>query len=373
MSKGLFVTPPPERDPRSPAGESPVFVGTSRLSGNGAASSPPFDVDRIIGDSPEAKGLKSLLRLIARSPASTVLLTGESGTGKDLSAKVIHYSSRRAGAPFMHITCSALPETLLETELFGYERGAFTDARQQKRGLLELADGGTVFLDEIGEMVPTLQAKLLRVLEERTFKRLGGNRDIHVDIRTIAATNRDLLTDVRQQRFREDLYYRLSVMPVHIRPLRDHPSDIPLLVQFFIEAASREFHTPLRRVTPEAMAALQASSWPGNIREVRNVVERAVLLAEGDVLELSHFSIGTQSSGADRVSLPPRGVNLEELERDLVVQALERTDGNQTRAATLLGLNRDQMRYRVKKFSLTRVRCDGKVPHAARVPGENCA
>jgi transcriptional regulator with GAF, ATPase, and Fis domain len=296
--------------------------------------------------------LKALLQRVATSPASTVLLTGESGTGKDLAAKVIHFNSDRAPRPFMNITCSALPETLLESELFGHERGAFTDARQQKTGLLESADGGTVFLDEIGEMMPALQAKLLRFLEEKTLKRVGGSADIHVDVRVIAATNRNLEEEVRQGKFREDLYYRLNVLPVTLPPLREHPSDIPLLVKYYVDQFNREFRKQVRGATPEALAALAAYTWPGNIRELRNTVERAMLLSDTDWLGPDHFALGARRPMSQALELPDGGVNIEELERDLVVQALRRTGGNQTKAATLLGLNRDQIRYRIEKFGL---------------------
>src|SRR4029453_17918915 len=198
-----------------------------------ASQAQPFAVDRIVGESPAMGALRDLLRKVAASPASTVLLTGESGTGKDLAAKVLHYNSERANRPFVNITCSAIPETLLESELFGHERGAFTDARQQKRGLFEQADGGTVFLDEIGEMGPSLQAKLLRFLEDKSFKRVGGSEDVRVDVRIIAATNRDLQRMVREGRFREDLYYRLRVVPVELPPLRNRRGDVPLLFNLF--------------------------------------------------------------------------------------------------------------------------------------------
>ncbi len=319
-----------------------------------ASRSEPFAIGRIVGDSTRMMQLKMLLQKIASSPASTVLLTGESGTGKDLAAKVIHYNSDRASRPFMNITCSALPEALLESELFGHERGAFTDARQQKIGLLESADGGTVFLDEIGEMVPALQAKLLRVLEEKTFKRVGGSADIRVDVRVIAATNRDLEQAVKENRFREDLYYRLNVMQITLPALREHPSDIPLLLNYYIDLFNREFRKQVRGLTPEAMELLRGYRWPGNIRELRNAVERAMLLAEGDWLTPDDFPFGSRRavSAATTLELPEGGVNLETLERELVVQALRRTGGNQTRAAALLGRNRDQIRYRVEKFGL---------------------
>jgi len=299
-----------------------------------------------------------LLQRIGTSPASTVLLTGESGTGKDLAAKVIHYSSDRASRPFMNITCSALPETLLESELFGHERGAFTGADRQKRGLLESADGGTVFLDEIGEMNPLLQAKLLRFLEEKSFKRVGGSTDVKVDVRVIAATNRSLQEEVKKEKFREDLFYRLNVMPVVLPPLRERPDDIPLLIDHYIDVFNTEFRKRIRGVTPEAMAALKSYSWPGNVRELRNAVERAMLLTNSIELTLEQFPVtserATTNLSSQQVSLPSGGVNLDELERSLVVQALERSGWNQTRAASLLGLNRDQIRYRIEKFKLER-------------------
>jgi transcriptional regulator with PAS, ATPase and Fis domain len=298
--------------------------------------------------------VKALMRKVASSPASTVLLTGESGTGKDLAAKVVHYNSDRAQKPFMNITCSALPENLLESELFGHERGAFTGADRQKRGLLEMADGGTVFLDEVGEMVPALQAKVLRFLEEKTFKRVGGSVDIRVDVRVVAATNRKLEEEVRAGRFREDLFYRLNVLPILLPPLRDRAEDVPLLVTFYIDTYNTEFKKKFRGVAPEAMKRLQIHGWPGNIRELRNAVERAMLLSDGDVLQSDDFTLGGPGSVrlGDRVELPPNGIDLEQLERSLVVQALERTQWNQTRAAGLLGLNRDQIRYRIEKFHL---------------------
>jgi two-component system, NtrC family, response regulator AtoC len=314
----------------------------------------PYNLDRIVGQSTAIVGMRALLQKIAASPASTVLLTGESGTGKDLAAKVIHYASDRASHPFMNITCSALPETLLESELFGHERGAFTGADRQKRGLLESADGGTVFLDEIGEMVPALQAKLLRFLEEKTFKRVGGSVDLRVDVRVIAATNRTLEDEVRAGRFREDLFYRLNVLPITLPPLRQRAEDIPILAHYYVDTYNQEFRKHIQRVSPDAMARLKSYGWPGNIRELRNAVERAMLLGEGTELTADDFPM-TAAGGArlsERVELPATGIDLEQLERSLVVQALERSGWNQTRAATLLGLNRDQIRYRIDKFKL---------------------
>jgi DNA-binding NtrC family response regulator len=316
----------------------------------------PWSLDRIVGESEAMVHVRALLKKIASGPGSTVLLTGESGTGKDLAAKVIHFNSERASKPFMNITCSALPENLLESELFGHERGAFTGADRQKRGLFETADGGTVFLDEIGEMVPALQAKLLRFLEERTFRRVGGSVDIHVDVRVIAATNRKLEEEVRQRRFREDLYYRLNVVPIALPALRERSRDIPLLLDYYVDAFNTEFKKHVQGIAPDAVSRLQAYGWPGNIRELRNAVERAMLLGEGKVLTSADFPMTAE--GRDRltegVELPPNGIDLDQLERSLVVQALERSGWNQTRAAAMLGLNRDQIRYRIEKFKLER-------------------
>jgi two-component system, NtrC family, response regulator AtoC len=315
----------------------------------------PYTLQSLVGTSPSIAVLRQLVARVATSPASTVLLTGESGTGKDLIAKIIHYTSDRATRPFMNITCSALPEQLLESELFGHERGAFTDARLQKRGLLETADGGTVFLDEIGEMVPALQAKLLRFLEEKAFKRVGGTHDIRVDVRVIAATNRDLEQEVAKGRFRSDLYYRLNVLPIAIPPLRAHAADVPLLVEYFIDGFNTEFRKRVLGASPAAYTLLQQYGWPGNVRELRNVVERAMLLSDSHRLDAQDFSALTQTAAAsaEDFELPAQGVSLEEVERSLVVQALKRAGGNQTKAAALLGLNRDQIRYRIEKFGLT--------------------
>jgi transcriptional regulator with PAS, ATPase and Fis domain len=296
--------------------------------------------------------VKDLLARVAGSPATTVLLTGETGTGKDLAAKAIHHNSDRASRPFVNITCSALPEQLLESELFGHERGAFTDARQQKRGLFETADGGTVFLDEIGEMATGLQAKLLRFLEERTFKRVGGLVDIKVNVRVIAATHRNLEQAVEAGTFREDLFYRLQVMPIVLPALRERGGDIPILAKFFIDRFNREFLKTVRGVTAEASDTLEQYGWPGNVRELRNAIERAMLLVDHEWLDVDDFNTLTRRVTLTRFQLPAEGVDLEQVERDLLVQALDRAGGNQTRAGQLLGINRDQVRYRIDKFDL---------------------
>jgi len=312
-----------------------------------------YGLDAIIGASPVMMTIKSLIARVAKSPASTVLLTGETGTGKDLAAKAIHYNSDRANRAFVNITCSALPEQLLESELFGHERGAFTDARQQKRGLFETADGGTIFLDEIGEMTSGLQSKLLRFLEEKTFKRVGGLADIRVDVRVVAATNRDLEKEVKAGKFREDLFYRLQVMPIVLPPLRERRGDVVLLANYYIDRFNTEFRKKIRGLSPAAVALIEQYQWPGNVRELRNAIERAMLLIDRNVLEPQDFIL-TRTVTPTEFVLPAEGVNLDEVERQLLVQALERSSGNQTHAAQLLGINRDQVRYRIEKFGLSK-------------------
>jgi two-component system response regulator AtoC len=322
-----------------------VHLGRTRRAEQGADSG-------VIGTSTEMVRVKGLIAKYARSPASTVLVTGESGTGKDLAARSLHERSDRAAGPFTTITCSAMPEALLESELFGHEKGAFTGAHQQKKGLLELSDQGTVFLDEIGELSLVLQAKLLRFLESKTFRRVGGSKDLTPDVRVVAATNRDLRQDVAAGRFREDLFYRLSVLRLHLPPLRQRRQDIPALVAHFVARFDREFHKHVQDVTETALAMLVAHDWPGNVRELRNAVERAMLLAEGTRLGERDFEMlldGAVLPATPTFVLPAEGVDLAALERSLVAQALARTGGNRTRAGKLLGLNRDQIRYRLAK------------------------
>jgi DNA-binding NtrC family response regulator len=316
----------------------------------------------LIGKSKAMQEVFALVQKIAASQASTVLLEGESGTGKNVIAKAIHYGSPRADHPFVTITCSALTETLLESELFGHEKGAFTDARTQKKGLLEVSDGGTAFLDEIGEIGAAMQVKLLRFLEEKTFKRVGGTRDIQVDVRVIAATNRVLEEAVRTGRFREDLYYRLKVIPIHLPPLRDHRDDIPILVQHFLDHYNKEFRKNTREIDPAAMERMVHYAWPGNIRELRNVIERIMILENKERIEVpdlpglirdgrtSPHPISDATPALPQV--PVGSITLEEMERQAICQALEKTNQNQVRAAKLLGISRDALRYRMKKFGL---------------------
>jgi two-component system, NtrC family, response regulator AtoC len=316
-----------------------------------------YGLGNLIGASDSIRAVKVLVHRVAEK-ATTVLLAGESGTGKDLVARAIHAESGRAGGPFMNITCSALPESLLENELFGHERGAFTDAQRQKSGLLEQANGGTVFLDEIGDVSLGVQAKLLRFLEEKVFRRLGGVSDVRPDVRVIAATNRDLRQAVREGRFREDLLYRLSVVDIELPPLRDRKGDVEILAKYFVDRFNKEFRTKVTGVTSRALGMLDAHWWPGNVRELRNTMERAMLLHDCEVLDVDHFKIAEPVRAEHRpYDLPVDGIDFRDLERELIKTALERTQGNQSRAAALLHMTRDQIRHRMAKFDLV-VRVD---------------
>ncbi len=314
-----------------------------------------FGFQRLLGASPQMTRLFGTIRDVAASPATTVFLRGESGTGKDVIAKTIHYNSDRANMPFVNITCTAISETLLESELFGHERGAFTDARQQKKGLMEVADGGTVFLDEIGDMPANLQAKLLRFLEERSFRRVGGVKDISVDVRIISATNRDVESQIREGKFREDLFYRLNIIPIYIPPLRERGEDVVILAQHYAATFAREFRRKITDIHPDGLRKLRQYSWPGNVRELRNAVERAVLLSKGPVLEADDFVLGTPGSQPEDqtgIKLPPGGVKLADVEEQLVRDALQQSGNNQTKAAKLLGISRDQLRYRMERYGV---------------------
>ncbi len=316
-----------------------------------------YGFTNIIGKSDEMLKIGELVKKVAKSDATTILLQGESGTGKDLVAKVIHYESGRADRPFMDINCTALPETLIESELFGFEKGAFTDAKQMKKGLFELADGGTVFLDEIADMKLSTQAKLLKIIENKTFKRIGGVKDISVDLRIVAATNKNLAEEVRNDNFREDLYYRLKVIPVVLPALRERRDDILLLAKYFVEEFNREFKKNVKGISKETAKAFVNYHWPGNVRELRNVIERAMILENEDYILPEHLpveilSFDAKYLGAEAapVSIPPGGLDIEEVERELIKQALDLAKWNQTRAARLLNLTRDALRYRMQKF-----------------------
>jgi DNA-binding NtrC family response regulator len=314
-----------------------------------------FSIDDIIGRSRDMKQVLAMVRKIARSEAGTVFIQGESGTGKELVAKAIHCESPRANQPFMAINCAAVPEALLESEIMGHERGAFTDAKVLRKGLFEMADGGSVFLDEIGDMPLAMQAKLLRVLEERSFRRVGGTRDIRVDVRIISATNRDLHKAMEEKTFRNDLYYRIGVIPIVLPPLRERREDIIPLAEHFIAQFNREFGKKVRGISRMAEKILTEYDWPGNIRELKNVIERSVILECEDTLlvenlpaELIDRTIGR--SGPLNFRLPAEGIDIEDVERELIRQALEMADGNQSQAARLLNLGIDALRYRMKKF-----------------------
>jgi two-component system, NtrC family, response regulator AtoC len=318
-----------------------------------------YGFDRIIGRHPRMLKLFELINGVARSNTTTVFLRGETGTGKDLVAGVIHYNSDRAPRPFMNITCTAISETLLESELFGHEKGSFTDARTQKKGLFEVADGGTVFLDEVGDMPPKLQAKLLHFLENRKFRRVGGTREITVDVRVIAATNRNIEKAIGEGAFREDLLYRLNVVPIYLPPLRERGDDVELLAQHFTSQFCREFKKPITGIDEAAYAKLRRYTWPGNVRELRNAIERAVLLSKGETLKPDDLMLGRSDSTAPDAAgdlagldLPPGGIDFHDLENKLLQQALTLSGGNQTKAAKLLNLSRDTFRYRLEKHGL---------------------
>ena len=314
----------------------------------------------VIAESPCMREMMNFVRRVSSSEATTILLEGENGTGKDLIAKTLHYQSVRQAEPFIAINCAAIPETLLESELFGYEKGAFTDARSQKRGIFELADKGTLFLDEIGEIPLMLQAKLLRVLEEQTFRRLGGLKDIHLDLRVIAATNKNLREAVKEGAFRQDLYFRLNVIQILIPPLRERTEDIVPMTKFFIEHYNRKFKRNIEGVTDGAAKLLLAHDWPGNVRELRNAIERAMILEEGPSITAASLPIAiARPDGLGPLvgiplgtEMPTDGLSLEDNERSLLVRALEKTEGNQTQAARLLRITRDTLRYKMKKFNL---------------------
>jgi DNA-binding NtrC family response regulator len=327
-----------------------------------------FSFDQIIGDSPAMRSLLKMARKVAESEASSVVLQGESGTGKDLVAKAIHYGSRRSESPFVAINCAALPANLVESELFGYEKGAFTDAKARKEGLFEQAEGGTLFLDEIGELELGLQAKLLRVLEEGAFRRVGGLKDLPLDVRVIAASNRDLKTESEAGRFRLDLYYRLSVIQIDIPPLRDRSDDVLLLSEHYMAEIGTRLgqRRKIKGLDPDVAEAFRRYSWPGNVRELRNVIERALILEDGESITTEYLPPGIAVPAARstahalsdapaaknwKIELPPGGLLLDEVESSLVQQAIESSGGNQTRAAELLGISRDQLRYRLKKLS----------------------
>jgi DNA-binding NtrC family response regulator len=312
-----------------------------------------YSFDNIIGRSPAMQEIFATIERVAPTRA-TVLIAGESGTGKDLIARAIHYHSPRRDRPFVKINCTAIPENLMESELFGYEKGAFTGAVTSKPGRFELADTGTVFLDEIGDVPPNIQVKLLRVLQEREFERLGSNRTRQIDVRVIAATNADLRAALEHGAFREDLYYRLNVVPINVPPLRERKEDIPALVEHFIRKYAAEFSSPVKGISEEALEVLRRYHWPGNVRELENVIERSLVLCSGEILEAADIKLdiaSRNSRSSDEPLLPP-GMTLEEHERELIRKALEKAKGNKSQAARLLGLSRNALRYRLSQMGL---------------------
>ena len=334
--------------------------------------------DSVVSVSPKMTELMNFVKKVASCEATTILIQGESGTGKDLIAKAIHYESSRHEKPFVAINCSAIPETLMEAELFGHEKGAFTDAKQMKKGLFEAADGGTLYLDEIGELSPVLQAKLLRVLEDQVIRRIGSVRDMQVDVRVIAASNRDLEKAVREGQFRQDLYYRLAIIAIFIPPLRDRKEDILPLVDFFIDRYNRRFRKQIRGITDDTRYLILSHNWPGNVRELKNTIERGMILEEEQFLRPVYlpFSVGDsggrtlfeRTSPADggrtlpngrtlpRLYIPEGGTSLEEVEHSMIELAMSRANHNQTNAAKLLDISRDALRYKLKKFGVAQ--CD---------------
>jgi DNA-binding NtrC family response regulator len=316
-----------------------------------------YEFKNIVARSGKMQEVLATVERVAPSN-STVLLGGESGSGKDLIARAIHQHSRRASGPFIKINCTAIPENLLESELFGYEKGAFTGAVSSKLGKFELADKGTIFLDEIGDVPGTIQVKLLRVLQDRDFEHLGGTKTLKVDVRVVAATNQDLRAALEQGSFREDLYYRLNVVPINIPPLRERKEDIPYLVDHFLERFARESGKPIQGITPAAQKTLMEFHWPGNVRELENIIERAVALSSGDVidvadirLDLSPMKAGA-APAANAAAFPPEGTTLEQFEDEIIKEALHRAGGNKSQAARLLGLSRNALRYRLSKMGV---------------------
>ena len=323
--------------------------------------------EAFIADSPAMQGVLDLIRRMATQSTSTVLLTGESGVGKDLAAKTIHCLSPRAEGPFIEINCPSFPPQLLESEMFGHERGAFTDAKTRKRGLFEIAEGGTIFLNEIGDVDAAIQAKLLQVLEKKTFRRIGATKEIVADVRIVVATNRNLQLATREGRFREDLFYRLNVLPIHIPPLRDRGDDIGQLAIHFVNTLQKEVRTDRNlAISADALRKLEKYNWPGNVRELRNVIERAILLAGGPEIEIEdlppeiahELAVHLQPSAGLLEAQPDAGPGqwgaLDETERGLILDALQQANGNQSMAARLLGISRDTLRYRLKKYAIAK-------------------
>ena len=317
-----------------------------------------YQNSHIYGVSPQIHYVKELIGMISKTHKTSVLIQGESGTGKELAANAIHYNSHRSDKPLMKINCSAIPDSLLESELFGYEKGAFTDAKNTKKGLFELADGGTVFLDEIGDMNPFLQSKILRVLESQTFMRVGGEREIKVEIRIVAATNKDLEAMVKEGFFRKDLYYRLKVMVVEMPPLRDRLEDILLLSNLFIEENNKEYAKNIKGFSEEAKKLMIQYSWPGNVRELRNVIERAMILTDQEVITPKHLPFELKQSEKTvgdtelQISEVTSDMSLESMEKMHLSKVLKRLEWNKSKASKSLGISRATLRAKIRKYNL---------------------
>ncbi len=323
-----------------------------------------YEQDQLVGNCPSMVELFKTINICARNDCKTILVLGESGTGKELVAHAIHNQSARKNAPLVEVNCASIPDNLLENELFGHEKGAYTDAGSREVGVFEQAEGGTVFLDEIGDMPLNMQAKILKVIENRKFRRLGGQNDIETDIRIITATNHDLSTMVEDGTFRGDLFYRLNMMSIILKPLRERKKCIPSMVEYFIDRLNCEYARAVEGISSEALRLLMAHNWPGNVRELRNALERAMMLEQGKFLSLDNFCVSSGSEHAkgcvygcavpvaSTILLPPEGISIETVEKEYIKQALSRYDGNQTKAAKCLGLTLDTLRYRRKKYNL---------------------
>jgi DNA-binding NtrC family response regulator len=317
----------------------------------------------IISASPEMEAVKKMIIKVARS-SSTVLIRGESGTGKELIARAIHNQSPRVTEMFQAVNCAAINENLLESELFGHEKGSFTGAHAEKKGLFEVADRGTLFLDEIAELDVAMQAKLLRALQEREIRRVGGTRAIKIDVRVVAATNRDLRAMVADGRFRDDLYYRINVLSIDVPPLRERRDDIPVLIGYFLKKHTRNTSRLVRGLTPETKRLMMDYSWPGNVRQLESAIERAILLCEGDHITVEDLPLEVRQEARPAAQgafkLPAEGISFEDVERDLIMQAMEQTDYNITKSAKLLGLTFRTLQYRLEKFGIKRPEGKGK-------------
>ena len=325
-----------------------------------------YEQDQLVGNCPSMVELFKTINICARNDCKTILILGESGTGKELVTHAIHSQSARKNAPLVELNCASIPEKLLENELFGHEKGAYTDAASREVGIFEQAEGGTVFLDEIGDMPLSMQAKILKVIESRKFRRLGGQEDIETNIRIIAATNQDLATMVKEGTFRSDLFYRLNMMSIVLKPLRERKKCIPSMVEYFIDRLNNEYGRSVQGISSDALKVLMAHDWPGNVRELRNALERAMMLEQGQILSTDNFCVfpgsehlrdegclfGCSVPAESTILLPPEGINIEEVEKEYIKQALSRYDGNQTKAAKCLGMSLDTLRYRRKKFGL---------------------